>query len=184
MSSCEELLAVELEALQCTFGDNIEPPIVQDGTTVLKLRLFPRATEYEWERYVMASLLFRVPPAYPDVLPSFQLTDDKGKIDCPAELTDFMQWLNRIPTTAGLSEHQIASCLASLQGEAQILQGELLLGHLCDLTTDFLTASNHPAGDCVFCLQPNILQPATGSPAYRVVKLACYHSFHRYTNRA
>lgn len=87
---------------------------------------------------------------------------------------------------AGLSDAQVAECLARLQGEAEALQGEMMLGHLCEEAIDFLTDANHPSGDCVFCLGP--VGPAAGeapaghehalSPAYNVVKLDCFHCFH------
>ena len=86
---------------------------------------------------------------------------------------------------AGLSDAQVAECAALLAAEAAPLRGEMLLGHLCETALDFLTAANHPAGDCVFCLRPvgGAVAAAAGgggalSPAYDVLKLPCYHCFH------
>lgn len=75
----------------------------------------------------------------------------------------------------------MAACLAALVAEALALHGEMMLGHLLETATDFVTAANHPSGDCAFCLEPVVPAAAAGpaaSPAYGVVKLGCYHCFH------
>jgi E3 ubiquitin-protein ligase RNF25 len=75
--------------------------------------------------------------------------------------------------TAGLSDAQVAQVAASLRAEAGAMPGELVLGHLCETALDLLTELNAPEGSCAFCLDPLLPSP---SP---VLKLACFHCFHR-----
>ena len=73
---CEDL-AVELEALQFTYNDQME---ADAAGAQLFLKLVPRGTEEEFERYVRATLRLALPAGYPAELPSVELVDAKGKL--------------------------------------------------------------------------------------------------------
>ncbi|GAB4815582.1 hypothetical protein N2152v2_002628 [Parachlorella kessleri] len=161
----KEELAVELEALQFTYNDQLE---ADAAGALLFLKLVPRGTEDEFERYVRATLRLTLPPGYPTELPFVQLVDAKGK---PGK------------RYYRLSDKQLAACQQALHHEAASLRGEMMLGHLCETAIDLVTAANHPSGDCAFCLEPVSAAgegPAAGrhTPAFDVLKLGCYHCFH------
>lgn len=79
-TSSEEL-ALELEALHFTYGEQLEVVLDGDSAAHLALRLVPRATEHEAERFVAATVRLGVPAGYPaDALPSAELVEVKGEL--------------------------------------------------------------------------------------------------------
>lgn len=67
--------------------------------------------------------------------------------------------------------------LEALQNEAVAQVGGLMLGQICEVAKDSLTAMNYPEGDCAFCLHP--LVERTSLPEEEVLqKLPCFHCFH------
>lgn len=79
---------------------------------------------------------------------------------------------------AGLSDTQLVQLNSSLQAEAQHMAGELQLGHLYELSLDLLDAENHPSGDCMFCLN-TLCSSSNNEETAPVVKLECFHCYHR-----
>ena len=74
---------------------------------------------------------------------------------------------------AGLEPETLKDMVQSLRGEAKHLEGELVLGHLCEHCIELLELHNRPTGTCAFCLES--LEDCQDV----VVKLCCYHCFHR-----
>ena len=77
MESSAEL-AIELEALQFTYGEHFHAAEVADGAFI-SVQLVPRGTEDESQRFVQGQLRFLVAPSYPQTLPAMELADVKGK---------------------------------------------------------------------------------------------------------
>jgi E3 ubiquitin-protein ligase RNF25 len=83
----------------------------------------------------------------------------------------------------GLSDVREHHMCEQLERRAGEVAGEMMMGDLCEVLLDLLTEANHPDGDCCFCLFP--LDHARGSPGGQsandadVLKLPCFHAFHR-----
>ena len=69
----------------------------------------------------------------------------------------------------------MTTLLRALRQESEHLKGELILGHLCELTIDTLDEKNKPSGTCAFCLEQ---LGGTEDVVSSVVKLECFHSYH------
>lgn len=115
-----EDVAVEIEALQATYGDDLhlDEPLQQISMTVL-----PQQDLSKQQHYVQCQLLLTLPPEYPsDQPPSIQLQEVKG-------------FANR--------QQQLQEQLAA---DAVELTGELLLGHLFEAAKVWLTEQDWPEG--------------------------------------
>ncbi|KAG2452324.1 hypothetical protein HYH02_003348 [Chlamydomonas schloesseri] len=170
----EDLLSIELEALEATFPDEL---VVQRGSEcsdrrhVLEvlLPLAPRGCPGPHAAFVAGRLRLGVTASYPDVPPTIALLDTKGIGDSR---------LGRL--------HQV------LGDEAAALAGEMALGALCEHALELITAENTPEGMCAFCLT-SVELPAQccgggggggggGAESGRegLMRLACFHAFHRW----
>ena len=82
---------------------------------------------------------------------------------------------------AGLGDKRQAEVHIRLQEEAAGLAGYMMLGHLCEMARDLLTAMNAPEGDCIFCRCPLLQEDEPPGPSGReqqLFKLPCYHVYH------
>ena len=96
-----------------------------------------------------------------------------------AQLTASVTRIAWLP--AGLSDERQREACSRLQQEAEGLAGSMMLGHLCEVVRDVLTALNSPEGDCVFCRCALVDDPAQGtscSQEDQPVRLPCYHVYH------
>ncbi|GFR47381.1 hypothetical protein Agub_g9094, partial [Astrephomene gubernaculifera] len=162
----EEVLQIELEALTATYADDvvIKENCSDDGyVVIIDLRLAPRVSE-QHEAFLSGRLRLGVLPGYPETSPSIDVLDTKG-----------------------IGDQRLANLRERLQGEASALAGEMALGALCEAALDWATEENHPEGFCAFCLCP--LEPPLGGRGssqepdsqdqQQLVRLPCYHAFHR-----
>ena len=81
----------------------------------------------------------------------------------------------------GLSDERQRKACRTLQQEAEGLAGSMMLGHLCEVVRDLLTALNSPEGDCVFCRCALLDEPAQGTSCSledQLYRLPCYHVYH------
>jgi hypothetical protein len=120
MTVWSEDVAVEIEALQATYGDDLafDKHMQQISMTVL-----PQQDISKQQHYVQCQLLLTLSPEYPSKQPpSIQLQDVKG-------------FVNR--------QHQLQEQLAV---DAVELTGELLLGHLFEAAKAWLTEQDWPEG--------------------------------------
>ena len=112
MDGEESLLAIELEALNASCdADDLD---VSTEGTVTSIRVMVSAREAEDFRFVEAHLHFALPSGYPgEEGPAIQLL--------PAR-------------TRGLGDHREGELLQHLRQEAQQLAGELMIGHLIEVS--------------------------------------------------
>lgn len=120
--------AVEIEALQATYGDelHLEAPLQQISTLVLP----QQAQEDGQQHYVQCQLLFTLPADYPSSAPSIQLRDVRGFVNRQEQLQQ------------------------QLDADAVELAGELLVGHLIEAAKAWLTEQDWPEGEALsasFC---------------------------------
>ena len=112
MDGEESLLAIELDALNASC-DAADLEVSTEGT-VTSIRIMVSAREAEDLRFVEAHLHFALSSGYPcEVGPSIQLL--------PAR-------------TRGLGDHREGELLQLLRQEAQQLMGELMIGHLIEVS--------------------------------------------------
>ncbi|KAG7674514.1 hypothetical protein Ndes2526B_g05249 [Nannochloris sp. 'desiccata'] len=161
MTELSEELGIEVEALSHLYGPDAFT-VSSDGTsTTLSIFLLPRQLDGDHEAYVAAKLVLKIDNmSYPTTAATTMLEEAKGLTDAVCTEVE-----------------------ATLQAEAENLVGEMVLGHLCELTLDLLTENNHPNGTCAFCLEDLISQTQVpmnngNSPCYQVLKLPCFHCFH------
>lgn len=77
---CSEEAAIELEALQCTYADQLQASLPDAaGATAIAVQLVPRGTDDDSQRFVQGHLRVLVPSTYPQSLPELELADVKGK---------------------------------------------------------------------------------------------------------
>lgn len=166
MAALPEDLAIEIEAMQHLFGEDAFTVSCRDEHTILTMPLVPRQVDGEHECYVAANLVLDVDnSSYPESPPLATLQDAKGLTD--AACTAFIR---------------------QIQEESANLAGEMVLGHLCELALELMTAANHPSGTCAFCLEelisnslatPSLASSSTATNyAYSILKLPCFHCFH------
>ncbi len=168
-------LGFEVEALRATFGDDVQ--VLSDPLRVV-VDVYPHTGEDVSKRYVEATLCFTLTDGYPAAGPPSITMQAKGLGD------------NR--------ERELKQLLSH---EAIQLAGELMLGHLCEVSSlspkqnvvaqtiddhqwrplqvakDYMTAENHPDSHCIFCLCSMSQQVMAAS---QLLKLPCYHVFHRW----
>lgn len=119
-----EELGIELEALEATYGDELSIQQNQQHLQI-SIQLQPQDAE-QCRHFVQCSLLLSChvddyPASQP---PSIQLQDVKGFAARQEQL------------------------LQTLSADAAELAGELLLGHLIEAATSWLTDHNCPEGEC------------------------------------
>lgn len=100
----DELLAVELEALAATHGEE-----VQIAGRCASVSLAPHTGQDEFTRFVEAKLTLMLPAGYPEVPPRIKLA------------------------CKGLGDMREQQLRQLLEKEAEQLRGELVLGHLCEV---------------------------------------------------
>ncbi len=127
-------LEAEIEALQAIYADELTVQLAgsESGATLsaccaaeVQLQLMPRGAEAH-NAFVLANLRLRVPAGYP--------------ADC-AEVVDVS-----LTDTKGLGDARATALERKLREEAVALQGELVLGTLCELALDLVTEENRPEG--------------------------------------
>jgi hypothetical protein len=147
-----DVIEEELQALYACYPD-VNGVTVQKLTTngdVHVIRV-PISPRYvdDHESFVKMTLELRVLPDYPSTAVEVVVGEFKG-LDGRAE--------NAIETR--------------MREEAMHMKGEMVLGHLIETGFDLMDEYNRPQSTCVFCLEPVTL-------TVDVVKLPCYHCFHR-----
>ncbi len=90
-----------------------------------------------------------------------------------------MTWKSRrfVPYLVGLGDSRTAELLQRLHEDAEESSGSMMLGMLCEVARDQLTAMNRPEGACIFCLDP-LCEEQSSSTKADLLKLPCYHCFH------
>lgn len=121
----EDDLAVELEALAATYGDEVT--IVKPGDDekylcIINFHMAPRGVEF-YNAYVTGVMRLMIPRGYPDVSPCIELLDTKG-----------------------LGDQRLAVLNQRLCSEADMLMGDMALGALCEHALDLMTEQNRPEG--------------------------------------
>ena len=106
----DDELSVELECLRATFGD--EDIECTSGGRLITIRIFPHTAEDTSRRFVEARLAFTLPAGYP----------------APSSGPHI-----HIQQARGLGDRRERALLQLLRQEAQQLEGELVLGHLCEV---------------------------------------------------
>eukprot|EP00878_Enallax_costatus_P024174 GHUV01025774.1.p1 GENE.GHUV01025774.1~~GHUV01025774.1.p1 ORF type:complete len:180 (+),score=14.53 GHUV01025774.1:145-684(+) len=119
MLSCNEDVALEIEALEATYGEELTTD--ESGVSMLLRPLVDAPND----AYVQCELRLGVAgTAYPQQSPSIQLQDAKGLGTC-----------------------RFAALEARLREEAASMLGEMVLGQLFESAKDWLTEHNWPAGE-------------------------------------
>jgi hypothetical protein len=120
MPEWTEEVALELEALQATYGDDL---FLNDATSTVSMLLQP--SEPQEQAYIQCLLQLTVPSSYPEAAaPGVDLQDAKG-----------------------LGSSRLAALLALLQQEADGMLGEMMLGQLFECGRDWLNDNNRPEGE-------------------------------------
>jgi hypothetical protein len=113
-----EDVAVEVEALQATYGDDL---VLDERLQQISMTVLPQQDSKQ--HYVQCQLLLTLPPQYPsEHPPTIHLQGVKG-------------FTNR--------QHQLQEQLAA---DAVELTGELLMGHLFEAAKAWLTEQDWPEG--------------------------------------
>ena len=178
----DDAVAIELEALEVTYGESLE--VLARKPLQVSLHVTPFTGEDESQQYVCADLCMAVTADYPEALPDIQLRNCKGAQTCCSAFSDAVSMLesHRLPVHAGLSDARQAQLRSRLQEEAVGLAGSMMLGHLAETARDALTAMNSPEGDCVFCrcpLREDRSAPGiSGQDEEELLRLPCYHVYH------
>jgi hypothetical protein len=172
-----EDVAVEIEALQATYADNL---VIDEEQQQVSMCIQPQ--QEQQQNYVQCQLLLTTPPDYPsEQPPAIQLQDVKG-------------FVNR--------QDQLQQLLVA---EAVELTGELLLGHLFEAAKAWLTEQDQPegmwetataaaparrslpcisshsvsaapgTGPCIFCLED---LAAAADSSTSTMRLPCFHAYH------
>jgi hypothetical protein len=131
---------------------------------IVELPLIPRNASHVHEAFVAATLALSIDGSYPHA---------------SSPLVSFKD-------VRGLDDADQSHIVKTLREEADEMQGELVLGQLCELALDLVTRWNRPIGSCAFCLEPlrfedeSLPQPPSGAhaSAHSVAKLPCFHVFH------
>lgn len=119
MASFSEDVALEIEALEATYGEELT---TDDKSVAMLLR---PVVDHPSDAYVQCEVRLGVlGTAYPEESPSIQLHDAKGLGSC-----------------------RLAALEAHLREEAACMLGELVLGHLFESAKDWLTQHNWPEGE-------------------------------------
>lgn len=147
----EDVVEEELQAVYACYPD--VPVTVQKLATDRDVHVIrvPISPRYvdDHESFVKMTLELRVLPGYPSTAVEVFVGEFKG-LDGRAEST--------IDNT--------------IREEALHMKGEMVLGHLIETGFDLMDEYNRPHSTCVFCLEPV-------TSTVDVVKLPCYHCFHR-----
>lgn len=128
-----EELAEELEALKYTYWEEltVDDSSQSGGDVRITLLVSPRTALDNTKRFVEAIISFSVSQGYPEVAPELEVTGNKG-----------------------LGEERAKMYEESLRAEAKALQGELMLGQICEVAFEMLTELNKPEGGaCVDMLR-------------------------------
>lgn len=104
----DDELSMELECLRATFGAHVECT----GGRFITIRIFPHTAEDTSQRFVEALLAFTLPAGYP----------------APSSGPHI-----RIQQSRGLGDKREQALLQRLRQESVQLEGELVLGHLCEV---------------------------------------------------
>jgi hypothetical protein len=119
MPKWSEEVALELEALQATYGDDL---LLNEPEGVVSMLLQPSSLQEQ--TYVQLQLQLTLPSSYPEAAaPGICLQDAKGLGSC---------------RLAGLQQ--------LLQQEADGMLGEMMLGQLFERCRDWLNDNNWPEG--------------------------------------
>jgi hypothetical protein len=119
MPEWSEEVALELEALQATYGDDL---LINERECVVSMLLQPSSPQEQ--AYVQFQLQLTLPSSYPEAAaPSIALQDAKG-----------------------LGSSRLAGLQQLLQQEAAGMLGEMMLGQLFESGRDWLNDNNWPEG--------------------------------------
>ena len=190
--NCAALCAMELEALDATYGGGelgsgvgagngdasaSAPPappfftLVHPSPPTIAVHLTPRGVG-PGSCFCEARLTLAAPEGY------------------PACSTPVSVSLSRV---RGLGDARQGALLAALASEAAALVGDAALGTLIEAGLDGVTRLNAPEGACPLCLDPLVVRlggggggeggsaapaPSAGDPPKGLLKLACYHCLH------
>lgn len=151
MASCaDENLAEELGLLKAMYSED-ELKIEEVGAnTKLAVKLAPMTAGEEERQFLWCELQLHVQGGYPSEPPSIALGSSRG-----------------------LSDASRAGLFAELGLRAEELRGEAALFALLECGRAALTALNSPQGECAICLG------GLSDAAPEVLRLPCYHVFHR-----
>jgi hypothetical protein len=121
-------LALEVEALRCIYGDEMETIVDASSGGAAALRIAVKAYPHAGDaldscRFVQATLMLSPGVGYPA---------------CPPRA-----WLEE---ARGLGEARLAAIAERLASEAAELAGEPALGHLCQVARDAMDDFNTPEG--------------------------------------
>jgi E3 ubiquitin-protein ligase RNF25 len=121
MPEWSEDVAVEIEALQATYGDalTLDEPLQQISMLVL-----PNAAgQQQQQHFVECQLVCTLSASYPSSTPTIKLRDVRGFVNRQEQLQQ------------------------QLSADADELEGELLLGHLFESAKAWLSDQDHPEGE-------------------------------------
>jgi hypothetical protein len=110
----EGIFEIEFEALQATYGSDVEVLDSDEHKQLCKtitVKIYPNTAEDLSMRFVEVKIVFELPLNYPE----------EGTASV------------HISNERGLGSQREAELLKCLREEASALQGELILGHLCEV---------------------------------------------------
>lgn len=123
MSSWSEDVAIEIEALQATYGTDLILNEPQQQVSMLVLPHQDAVQQQQQQHYVQCLLSFTLPAEYPSQAPAIHIQDAKGFINRHDQLQQ------------------------QLTADAVDLAGELLLGHLFEAAKVWLNDNDVPEGE-------------------------------------
>jgi hypothetical protein len=123
MPSWSDDVAIEIEALQATYGSDLILNESQQQVSMLVLPQQDAVQQQQQQHYVQCLLSFTLPADYPSPAPAIHIQDAKGFINRQDQLQQ------------------------QLTADAAELAGELLLGHLFEAAKAWLTDNDAPEGE-------------------------------------
>lgn len=152
MASCiNEDLASELELLAAMWSEDELVVETSDTGTLITVRLAPMTAGDEETQFLWCELQLRAGPCYPSEPPELALGSSRG-----------------------LSDAGRASLLAELSRQREELLDEPALFALLEAGRTALTNLNTAGGECAICLGD-----LSDVDARQVLRMPCYHLFHR-----
>ncbi|XP_068633421.1 E3 ubiquitin-protein ligase RNF25 [Battus philenor] len=148
MTSVDERVTDELEALEAILMDDVVIKRVDNVPTVIETVVHPSTGEDVDQRFVCVTLEVQLTPNYPDSVPDVILRNPRG-----------------------LDDKLIAHINSQIKNKLKACLGQPVVFELIELIRENLTESNLPSGQCVICLYGFVEGDV-------FIKTQCYHHFH------
>lgn len=171
-----DIFREEAYALVCIYTDElVDLDRVRRGTRASSLRLCPGkirrtvAIERRLQADDEVALLLQPGLSVDSDVPAF--VEARVLLQCPCNYPSEPVSVSLIEER-GLGDARSDDLLNIMRSEAESLRSEMMLAQVCEAGREYVSSHNSPQGPCAICLEEF-------TDSTTVVKLRCFHCFHR-----